>query len=206
MSGMNDERRAPGIGHDVIVLAGGRGERLGGRDKALLEVGGRSLLAQVLDGTAAASNVVVVGAARPGFDGVLWTCERPPGGGPAAGIVAGLKALDADAAEPWVLVLAVDQPGAASVVPGVLRAAAEAPAEVEMLCPHDRDGHPQWLLAAYRRGALARACAGVGTGHDVSVRRLVAALRVLDVPGAVQHIGDVNTWADHEAWQDRLGR
>lgn len=200
---MNAELPSLGVEHDVIVLAGGRGERLGGQDKALVEVGGRPLLARVLDATAAARTVVVVGAPRPGIDGVHWTCEEPSGGGPTAGIVAGLRALCGGAA-PWVLVLAVDQPGAAAVVPQVLGVAAEAPAETDVLCPLDADGHKQWLLAAYRREALVRACATVGTGHGVSVRRLVAGLRVVDVPGAAADVGDVDTWADHRAWQDRM--
>ena len=200
---MNAELPSLGVEHDVIVLAGGRGERLGGQDKALLEVGGRSLLARVLEATVDARTVVVVGAPRPGIDGVHWTSEEPSGGGPTAGIVAGMRALGGGAA-PWVLVLAVDQPGAAAVVPHVLGSAAEAPGEADVLCPLDADGHPQWLLAAYRREALVRACATVGTGHGVSVRRLVAGLRVVDVPGAAADVGDVDTWADHRAWQDRM--
>lgn len=103
-----------------------------------------------------------------------------------------------------MLVLAVDQPLADAVVPTVLRAAAAAPGETDVLCPHDSAGHPQWLLTAYRREALVRACAEVGTGHGVSVRRLVAELRIVDVPVAGETVGDVDTWADHRAWQDRL--
>lgn len=202
---MSAELRAPGVGHDAIVLAGGRGKRLGGRDKALVQVGGRSLLARVLEATVAARNVVVVGSPRPGYDGVRWTSEEPADGGPTAGIVAGLRALGGGAA-PWVLVLAVDQPGAASVVSSVLRSAATTPTETDLLCPHDSAGHPQWLLAAYRREALVRACAAVGTGHGVSVHRLVAELRIVDVPVAGETVGDVDTWADHRAWQHRLER
>ena len=63
------------VGHDVIVLAGGGGTRLGGVDKAALEVGGRPLLHRVLEGTRRARRVVVVGAtAVP--DGVLRTVEE----------------------------------------------------------------------------------------------------------------------------------
>ncbi|MGI8947932.1 MAG: molybdenum cofactor guanylyltransferase [Ornithinimicrobium sp.] len=200
---MSADRRAPSVEHDAIVLAGGRGERLGGRDKALVEVGGRPLLARVLDATAGARSVVVVGSPRPGFDGVHWASEEPPGGGPTAGIVAGLRALG-DGAGPWVLVLAVDQPGTAAVVPAMLQAAAAAAPDVDALCPHDSAGHPQWLLAAYRRDALVAACAAVGSGHGVSVRRLVAELRIIDVPVAGENVGDVDTWDDHRAWQDRL--
>ena len=54
----------------AIVLAGGAGRRLGGADKAALDVGGRTLLERAL---AAVSGVptVVVGPARPLPPGVF---------------------------------------------------------------------------------------------------------------------------------------
>jgi GTP:adenosylcobinamide-phosphate guanylyltransferase len=45
----------------AIVLAGGRGTRLGGRDKAAVEVAGRSLLERALSAVAGAATVVVFG-------------------------------------------------------------------------------------------------------------------------------------------------
>lgn len=49
------------IRFDAIILAGGRGSRLGGVDKGALPVGGRALLDRVLDAARAAERVVVVG-------------------------------------------------------------------------------------------------------------------------------------------------
>ncbi|NLG20761.1 MAG: NTP transferase domain-containing protein [Actinomycetales bacterium] len=190
------------VGHDVIVLAGGGGTRLGGVDKAALEVGGRPLLHRVLEGTRRARRVVVVGAtAVP--DGVLRTVEDPPGGGPVAGIAAGLAALRQGSGLPeWTVVLAVDQPGAGQAVSGLLAAAATAAPDTDLVCPHDDEGHPQWLLAAYRTAALTRALEPLGTGHHVSVRRLVSALTIADA--AVVGVGDIDTWEDHAAWHQRL--
>lgn len=203
------------VEHDVLVLAGGGGTRLGGVDKARLEVAGRPLLARLLEGLTPARQVVVVGdTAVP--EGVLRTVEDPPGGGPVAGIVAGLGALartsdegtaprltDADRGPAaWTLVIAVDQPAAAEAAPDLLTAARTAGPEIELLCPHDATGHPQWLLAAYRTEALLRALAPHGSGHGVSVRRLVADLRTGGVTTA--HVGDIDTWEDHAAWQARL--
>lgn len=185
--------------HDVIILAGGGGTRLGGVDKAALEVAGRSLLSRVLDGVDHARRVVVVGNVEVP-DGVLQTVEKPAGGGPVAGIVAGRSVLDGGSE--WTLVVAVDQPSAARAMPTLLHAAAHVPAEIDMVCPHDETGHPQWLLAAYRTTALTRALAPLGTGHDTSVRRLVQGLRIADAPSP--HTGDIDTWADHAAWQEHL--
>ena len=100
---------------DAIILAGGRGSRLGGVSKADLVVGGRRLLDVVFEAVRRARTTVVVGpVAVP--DGVLVTVEDPPGTGPAAGIVAGLEAVERPAE--WTVVLACDLPGvqAASVL------------------------------------------------------------------------------------------
>lgn len=198
--------RTGGPSHDAIVLAGGSGSRLGGVDKAALVVAGRPLLDRVLGAAAAARAVVVVGPVEVP-DGIRQVVEDPPGGGPVAGIAAGFAALEPPpgAARPgWTLVLAVDQPAAVAAVPAVLAAAASADPATGLVCHRDTGGHPQWLLAAYRTAALARALGPVGTGHGVSVRRLVADLTILDVTEGSGHVGDVDTWEDHRAWQERL--
>ncbi len=91
---------------DAVVLAGGAGRRLGGADKAALTVAGTSMLDRILAAVEDADRIVVVGPARPVRRHVLWTCERPPGGGPVAGLAAGLALVRA----PVVAVLAVDLP------------------------------------------------------------------------------------------------
>ena len=87
----------PAVTVDLLILAGGRGERLGGQDKAALEVGGRSLLDRVLEGAGDLGGDVVVVGDTPVPAGVLRTLEDPPDGGPVAGIATGLAALDAAA-------------------------------------------------------------------------------------------------------------
>nr|WP_269813316.1 NTP transferase domain-containing protein [Ornithinimicrobium sediminis] len=192
------------VPYDVVVLAGGRGERLGGVDKAQVQVGGVSLLDRALSATAGARQRVVVAPERAGVDGVVWTLEEPAGGGPVAGVVAGLAGLG-EAPAPWVLVLAVDQPGLEAVVPRVLEVAGSAGPDVDAVCPRDAEGMEQWLLAAYRTSALQQAVAEVGTGHGVSVRRTVSGLRTADVPEVRDHLGDVDTPADLRRWRESLG-
>ena len=139
---------------DLIVLAGGRGSRLGGVLKPAVEVAGRTLLSRVLDARPVARHAVVVGppAAQPAavppvtapvaHTPLIWALEDPPFGGPVAGLAAGLAALDAHAAletnapletnvdgpEPpvgWLLVLACDLPWGADAA-RLLVAAASA--------------------------------------------------------------------------------
>ncbi|MEU4744233.1 NTP transferase domain-containing protein, partial [Actinosynnema sp. NPDC023658] len=65
---------SPGAGPSwaAVVLAGGRGSRLGGVDKASLVVDGRTLLDHVLDAVAAARQVIVVGPRKDDVTGVTW--------------------------------------------------------------------------------------------------------------------------------------
>lgn len=80
---------------DAIILAGGTGERLGGVSKADLDVSGR-LLDRVLEGLSPLVDGTVVVVAPESVSvpaGVVRTMEDPPGGGPLAGIGAGLEAL-----------------------------------------------------------------------------------------------------------------
>lgn len=198
------------VAYDVVVPAGGRATRLGGLDKAALVVDGRSLLEHTLAAVTSARAVVVVGSvdpppAAPGRPlGVV--VEDPPGGGPVAAIAAGLTWLGpADEAAPWVLVLAVDQPGVGQVVPRLLAAAATAPEGglVDLWCPVDGEGRAQWLLAAYRRTALEDRLRGLADPAGRSMRSLVADLATRTVPGVGDHLGDIDTPADLIRWGAR---
>jgi molybdopterin-guanine dinucleotide biosynthesis protein A len=188
---------------DLLVLAGGRGERLGGQDKAAIVVGGRTLLDRVLGAALALGGrpVVVGHGAVPA--GVLRTLEDPPDGGPVAGIAAGLAALEGTGAPAdWVAVVAVDQPAAAAALASLHTALGSASAdEVDALSHVDRTGHRQWLLAIYRRAALEAALAALPQVRDVAVRRLVHGLSWAEVPSGGEHLGDVDTWDDLERWR-----
>src|SRR3546814_20750342 len=77
----------------AVILAGGTAARMGGVDKASIELHGRTLLAWTLDAVIDAGEVVVLGdwvrTERP----VTFTREDPPLGGPSAGLLHGLSAF-----------------------------------------------------------------------------------------------------------------
>ncbi|MEV2237829.1 NTP transferase domain-containing protein [Micromonospora sp. NPDC049891] len=110
---------APGVGavraanvaqmtaYAAVVLAGGAGLRMGGRDKPVLPVGGVPMRERVLAAVADASPRILVGPG-PAIAGVRLTREVPPGGGPVAAVAAGLALLDTDV--PAVALLAADLP------------------------------------------------------------------------------------------------
>ena len=182
----------PAIG--AVVLAGGNGTRMGGVDKGRLRLGGVSLLEHALAATAAAEQTVVVGDPAPASRPVTWTRERPPGGGPAAGLLAGLGAL---ACEPdLVLVLAVDMPWVtAATADRLVEAVRRGGAAVDGAVLVDADGRRQPLAAAYRPAALQRARDPAAAG-GLSMRRLLAGLRLCEVPAVGEEARDVDTWAD----------
>ena len=201
---------------DLIVLAGGHGERLGGRDKAAVLVAGRTLLDRVLEAQQFLGGDAVVVGDTSVPEGVRRTLEDPPDGGPVAGIAAGLTALahtgGRERPAAWVAVVAVDQPAAAPALAALrlvldgLRgeARAEALGEVDALSHVDATGHRQWLLAIYRRRALEAAVAALPDPRHTSVRRLVERLRWLEVVRGAQHVGDVDTPEDLATWEARL--
>lgn len=92
-----------------VVLAGGAGRRMGGVDKAALEVGGVRILDRVLAAARPACDaLVVVGPNRPTtVDGVRFGVEAAPGGGPVPAVAAGVDLLGPCDV---VVVLAADLP------------------------------------------------------------------------------------------------
>ena len=180
---------------DVIVLAGGAGIRLGGTDKAAVSVGGRPMLAHVLDAVAGARRIVVVAPPTVETFGVDRVQENPPFGGPAAGLAAGLTHLgdDGDVA---VMALACDLPMAGSVVADLRAALAQDDrADVAMLV--DVEGRRQSLLAVYRRPSLRRAVdrlVASGGMNGASMRHLVEAMTLVEVPDPTGAARDGDTW------------
>lgn len=149
---------APAHVFDAVVLAGGRGTRLGGADKPGLIVGDQSLLGSVVSAvtSAGADRIVVVGPERPGARGrIRYAREDPPGRGPVAALACGLDQVSA----PAVVLLAADLPFLRPAhIMRLLTALADP--EVPGVVLLDDSARPQWLVsgwaAAGLRGALAR--------------------------------------------------
>jgi molybdopterin-guanine dinucleotide biosynthesis protein A len=151
-----------------VVPAGGRAARLGGQAKPQLQVGGRSILAAVLDAVADAEQRVVVGPPQPVPPDVLLVREHPPGGGPVAAIRAGLAQVDAGV----VAVLAGDLP----FVPPALIAELRRRLTGDGILVVDDAGRDQYLLGVWRTAALRAAVADVA--GPTSLRRALAPLAV----------------------------
>lgn len=183
----------------AIVLAGGAARRLGGASKPGLVIGDDTLLdlAVAACAVADAKPVVVVGPPDLARDGVVVTREDPTGGGPVAGLAAGLAELSARCGGPFgeddlILALACDMPRAADAVAGLM--AAVGPGDGAWVV--DDEGRPQPLLAVYRAQSLAVAVAELQTATGAAMRDLVRNLDMAPVLGLRHTSDDVDTWED----------
>ena len=182
-----------------MVLAGGRAARLGGADKASIELGGLTLLEHALGAMLDVAEVVVVGDPVPTTRPVTFTREDPIGGGPAAGLLAGLRAF---ARRPDLLVvLAVDMPLVTSATIRRLTEAAEQDGAVLV----DQAGKLQYLCAAYRPDALDRVRPSYEEEHGLSVRDLVSPLDLAQVAAFGPETRDVDTWDDLLSLRETFG-
>ena len=180
---------------DAIVLAGGRGSRLGAPSKPEYVLGGRRLVDVALSAVGAARRIVLVGPG-PAPEGVLLTREDPPFGGPVAGVAAGFAALGDHAA--WTVLLACDLPEAEVGVGRLL--AAEPGPEDDGVCLIDADGRLQWLLGCYRTQALARRLSERGDPPLTAMYRLLEPLHLLGIPADRTITDDIDTPADAARW------
>lgn len=165
----------------VIVLTGGKGERLGGVDKAALSYRDATLLDHVMSVVDDASQKVVVGPEKD-LPGVVWAREEPPGGGPLAGLAAGLEKVTED----WVVVLAVDQPGLTVDTIARLR----EPGRNAVL----RDDRVQWLIGCWNVAELREALPE--DPRDLPLRRTLLKLDPVEVSALPGEARDVDTPAD----------
>jgi molybdopterin-guanine dinucleotide biosynthesis protein A len=172
---------------DAVVLAGGRATRLGGADKASLEVDGAPLLEWALSAVADARTVVVVGDCVPTSREVLWVRESPRYGGPVAATYAGAAMLGPTRGV--AVVLAVDMPDVTAQTVARLVGAVDE---------HDgavlTDGGRRHLAFAVEVPALHRVRPTPTTG--VAMRDLWGSLDLVDVPARDAEARDVDHWSD----------
>jgi len=183
----------------AVVLTGGGAVRLGGADKASIEIGGLTLLEHALGAMLDINEVVVVGESVPTTRPVTFTREDPADGGPAAGVLAGLRAF---ARRPDLLVvLAVDMP---LVTSATIRRLTEASGPDGAVLV-DADGRVQYLCAAYRVEAIDRERPSYEEEHGLAMRDLVRGMDLENVPAFGPETRDVDTWADLLALRETFG-
>ncbi|MEX2224740.1 MAG: molybdenum cofactor guanylyltransferase [Candidatus Rokuibacteriota bacterium] len=133
-----------------VIQAGGRSTRMGGRPKALLELGGRRIIDRVADVVGQVADEVLIVTNTPELYASLGLPMVPdafPDHGSLGGIYTGLRAAPGDAA----FTVACDMP---FLTPEVARLVTDRAGEADVVAP--RVGE-QWetLHACYAKACLA---------------------------------------------------
>jgi molybdopterin-guanine dinucleotide biosynthesis protein A len=190
-----------------IVLAGGRNSRMGGRDKAFLQVNGETVFSRTLNLLKSCFEQVVVVSNRPEkyaeFD-VDVTSDEMPGLGPLGGLHAGLGRVRT----PYAFVTACDMP--------FLRLE-----PIRFLVSHLRHQEaivPRWagdiepLHAIYATALRPRIAEAVSSGSR-AIRDFLPQVRVhyvaeslmADVDGAEEAFRNVNTPEEAARFEVQVG-
>lgn len=182
---------------DAVVLAGGRARRLGGADKALIEIAGHTLLDRVLGALNDVGRIVVVGPRRFTPSDIVWVKEHPPGAGPVHALAAGLQHVAAE----LVVVVGVDLP---FVSHDAIRRLADAARGRDGALVIDADGRDQMMLGVYRTDVLRARSAELRKTSGASMKELIEGLDLERVEDAVSSF-DCDTADDVRAAREKAG-
>ena len=150
----------------ALVLAGGRGTRMGGAAKHELVVEGETIFARLVKVLAPRVEEIVVSSAID-VAGFRTVRDRVVDAGPLAGIAAGLAA----AATPWVVVVAGDMPHVSGAVVDAMLAKLDD-AAVDAVGVRV-GGEPQPLLCVLARGAVLAVVEGMLARGSYKASRLL---------------------------------
>ncbi|WP_203230068.1 molybdenum cofactor guanylyltransferase MobA [Azotobacter chroococcum] len=177
----------------VLLLAGGRGQRMGGRDKGLLEWGGKPLIAHLHALTRPLTDDLIISCNRNTERYALYADrvvhdDSPDFPGPLAGIRAGL----AVARHAWLLVLPCDAPLLDAALLNSMRQNASPHPEQPLLLRQGQQWEPLFcLLPRSLKPALEQAW----QDGERSPRRvfLAHAATVLQCPQGDPRLTNLNT-------------
>ena len=179
----------------VLILTGGTSKRMG-RDKASVDVGGRTLLECVCDQVPENFPLLIAGDPTP--VSATYIREEPVGSGPVAAVAAALPHVRT----PVLYVIAVDTPFGVSWLLDQ-----QLPEGVDAVIPRSIEMREHYLCAAYRTDALRNAISQLETVENASMRSLIQRLgrvAIVDSPStdelqSTEVLLDVNSPADLDA-------
>jgi molybdopterin-guanine dinucleotide biosynthesis protein A len=178
----------------ALILTGGTSNRFGS-DKSEAIFNGKALIDFLISSIPVGVRVVVVGPDRDEFPSTIQIIkEDPPGGGPVAGIAAGLPLIETE----YVAVLATDMPYSTGLVPLLLAGLSN---EVEAVVVVDREGFQQPFSGLYRVSALLRV---LGTKEPLTGRSMRSLLVELKMKEVSLNAADSHLLLDIDTRQDLI--
>lgn len=170
-----------------LVLAGGRGSRMGGVDKGLQTYQGMPLAMQALLRLTPQVSQVLINANRNlgayvSMGVPVWPDPLPDYPGPLAGLLAGLTHCET----PWLVTVPCDTPRfPADLVRRLAEAAERENAEIAMAATHEADGSLQLQpVFCLLRTALAASLVAFLQAGERKIDRWTARHRCVPVPFA----------------------
>jgi molybdopterin-guanine dinucleotide biosynthesis protein A len=161
-----------------VIQAGGRSVRMGGRPKALIELGGRPIIERVVAALTPAVDDMLVVTNTPelyAFLGLAMVGDVYPDHGSLGGVYSGLKAAAGRAA----LTVACDMP---FLHPGVVRLVADRAGEGDVVIP--RVGSQlETMHAAYGKACLPHIEERLIAGH-LKIVEFFERVRVVEITEA----------------------
>jgi molybdopterin-guanine dinucleotide biosynthesis protein A len=153
-----------------IILAGGKSTRMG-RDKGMLEIGGKRLIGRLVDGLQRIFPEVIIVANVPGLYDDLGV-RVVPDLIPDKGSLGGIYTAAAIACHPWAFVMACDMP---FFNPSLIRYLATLSGDWDAVVPYTDDWEP--LYALYAKTCLPHMERLIHSG-DLKIARFFPHVRV----------------------------
>jgi len=189
-----------------LVLAGGRGQRMGGLDKGLVPLAGRPMIEHVLDAIRPQVTNIIISANRnldryQGYGCPVVSDEEDGYPGPLAGVLAGLKATET----PFLVTVPCDAP---MLAPDLVRRLQEALRAEDADLAVASDGErlqPVFMLLSTRLApSLNEYLAGGGRKIDTWYGRL--RLAVADLSDRPETFVNVNDPTERERVEKQLSK
>jgi molybdopterin-guanine dinucleotide biosynthesis protein A len=189
----------------AVVLAGGRGSRIG-RDKAFIRLSGRPLIEHIASKAAGVfEKVIISGPESLNKMGFAAVPDQHAGAGPIAGILSGLTVSQT----PWIMVLPCDSP---FVPEKFMRGMAALINDHEVVVPR-AGGHYEPLHSLYSRELIPRFKHSISRGES-KIISLYEKARLLEVGPEIYGPWDpeemaffnINTEDDFRRAEEYLGR
>ncbi len=158
----------------VMVLTGGRSSRFGS-DKSLARIGDKSSLEWIVGAVPRDIPIIIVGpdpSLRSGHPaGIQVVREEPAGGGPVAGLWAGLQVCASD----QIFLVATDMP---FVLPHLLSIEIKDLESADAILYRDPEGFLQPLAGVYKTSALLRRFSEIGDPSGQSMRQFIVGITI----------------------------
>ena len=179
----------------IVLLTGGTSRRFGS-DKSQALINGRSIIDFIVASIPDSMPLIIVGPDPKTSNDRDFTVvsENPPGGGPVAGLMAGLAQAKFD----LLILLATDMPFALNYVLSLIDLLEK---EDDAILFQDSEGFLQPLAGLYRKSALVKRFTELGDPAGESMRRFISTLKIQAV-AMTQEVEtafiDIDTPADLE--------